>query len=51
MPLEAILVIVLVLILLGVAPIWPYSRTWGPWPSHAAGLLLLILIVLLVLRA
>jgi hypothetical protein len=41
-----ILVVVLVLLLLGVVPAWPYSRGWGYYPSGILGLLLLILLVL-----
>lgn len=51
MPLETILIIILVLVLLGVAPLWPYSRTWGPWPSGAIGLLVVLLLLFLFLRA
>jgi hypothetical protein len=51
MPIETILVIVLVLVLLGVAPVWPYSRSYGYWPSGLIGLLLVVMLVLLFLRA
>jgi len=44
----SIIVILLVLILLGVLPIYPYSTGWGYYPS--AGLLLLIVLLLLLLR-
>ena len=43
-----ILIIILVLLLLGGAPAWPYSRNWGYGPSGIFGLLLVILLVLLV---
>ncbi|HKW90551.1 MAG TPA: DUF3309 family protein [Methylomirabilota bacterium] len=43
-----ILVVILVLILVGSLPTWPYSSGWGPYPSGATGLVLLILIVLLL---
>lgn len=43
-----ILLIVLVLMLLGAAPAWPYSRGWGYYPSGGVGLLLIILIVLML---
>jgi hypothetical protein len=42
----AILIVVLVLLLLGVVPAWPYSRGWGYYPSGILGVLLLILLVL-----
>ena len=41
-----ILVVVLVLMLLGSLPAWPYSTGWGYYPSGGLGLVLLILIVL-----
>jgi hypothetical protein len=44
-----ILVIVLVLLLVGALPTWPYSGGWGYYPSGGLGLVLLILIVLLLL--
>jgi hypothetical protein len=49
MSLGTILLVVLVLILIGVIPSWPHSRSWGYGPSGAVGLLLAILIVLLLL--
>lgn len=42
-----ILIILLVLILVGSLPAWPYSSGWGYYPSGGAGLVLLVLIVLL----
>lgn len=42
-----ILLIVLLLLLLGGLPAWPYSRSWGYGPSGVLGLLLLVLLVLL----
>ena len=47
--LSTILLIVLLLILLGALPIWPYSRGWGYRGSGLAGLLLVILLVALLL--
>ena len=44
-----ILIIILVLLLLGAAPTWPYSRRWGYYPSGTLGLILLIVIILLLL--
>jgi hypothetical protein len=43
-----ILVVVLVLLLLGALPTWPYSGGWGYYPSGGLGLVLLIVIILLV---
>ncbi|MCD2450388.1 DUF3309 domain-containing protein [Methylicorpusculum oleiharenae] len=44
-----ILLIILVLILLGVFPAWPHSRSWGYGPTGGIGLILLILLVLVLL--
>ena len=41
-----ILLIILVLLLIGALPAWPYSSGWGYWPSGGLGLILLILIIL-----
>jgi hypothetical protein len=41
-----ILVIVLLLLLLGAMPAWPYSRGWGYGPSGILGLLLVIILIL-----
>jgi hypothetical protein len=41
-----ILIILLVLLLIGAAPSWPYSRSWGYYPSGLLGLVLLVVIVL-----
>ena len=42
------LLIVLIVLVLGVLPTWPYSGGWGYYPSGGLGLVLLIVIVLLV---
>jgi uncharacterized protein DUF3309 len=47
--LGTILLIVLILLLLGAVPAWPYSRRWGYYPSGGIGLVLLIVILLLLL--
>jgi Protein of unknown function (DUF3309) len=44
-----ILLIILILLLIGALPTWPYSSGWGYYPSGGLGLVLLILIILLVL--
>jgi hypothetical protein len=46
--LGTILIILLVLILLGALPSWPYSRGWGYYPSGGFGLILLIIVILVV---
>jgi Protein of unknown function (DUF3309) len=45
-----ILIIILIILLLGAVPSWPYSRNWGYGPSGGLGLLLVIVIVLLLLK-
>jgi hypothetical protein len=45
-----ILLVIVVLLLLGALPTWPYSASWGYYPSGGLGLLLVIVIVLLVVR-
>jgi hypothetical protein len=47
--LGTILLIVLVLLLLGAFPAWPYSRGWGYGPSGILGLVLLVLVILLLM--
>jgi hypothetical protein len=44
-----IVLIVVILLLIGALPTWPYSRAWGPAPSGLIGLLLVILLVFVVL--
>lgn len=44
-----ILVIILVLLLIGALPTWPYSTGWGYYPSGGLGLVLLIVIILLLM--
>jgi hypothetical protein len=42
---RTVLIILLVLLVLGALPTWPYSASWGYYPSGGLGLLLLILLV------
>jgi Protein of unknown function (DUF3309) len=44
-----ILLVILVLILIGALPAWPYSRGWGYYPSGGIGLVVIVLIVLLLM--
>ena len=44
-----ILLIILVLLLVGALPTWPYSSGWGYYPSGGLGLVLVIILILLVL--
>ena len=43
-----ILIILLILLLIGAVPSWPYSRSWGYYPSGLLGIILLIVIILLL---
>jgi hypothetical protein len=45
---STILLVILILLLLGALPLWPYSSGWGYYPSGGLGLLVVILIILLV---
>lgn len=49
MSLGAILIILLLLMLIGVLPTWPHSRSWGYYPTGGMGLVLIIVLVLLLL--
>lgn len=44
--LRTVLLILLILILLGSLPLWPYSMGWGYYPSGALTLLIIILVIL-----
>ena len=44
-----ILLIILIFILIGAAPVWPYATSWGYGPSGIVGVILVIFIILLLL--
>lgn len=48
MTLGTVLLILIVLVLVGVIPRWPHSRSWGYAPSGVLGVILLIVVVLLL---
>jgi hypothetical protein len=48
MPTSTLLIVLLVLLLVGAVPAWPYSRAWGYYPSGLLGVILLIIILLLL---
>jgi hypothetical protein len=50
MSISTLIIILLVLLLVGALPAWPYSSGWGYYPSGGLGLVLLILIVVALLR-
>jgi hypothetical protein len=43
-----ILLVILILMLLGALPAWPYSRSWGYYPSGGLGLVVVVVLVLLL---
>lgn len=47
--LGTILIVLLILLLLGAIPSWPYSRSWGYGPSGAVGLVVVVVVVLVLL--
>jgi hypothetical protein len=49
MSLGTILLIVLILMLMGAVPAWPYSRSWGYGPSNGLGLVVIVLAVLVLM--
>ena len=44
-----IVLVIVIILLVGLLPTWPYSTGWGYYPSGGLGLILLILIILLLL--
>jgi len=49
MSIGMILLIIVILMLVGVFPTWPHSRSWGYGPSGAVGVIVLIVVVLFVM--
>lgn len=49
MGLGTILLIVLIILLVGAIPSWPYSRDWGYFPTGGIGLILVIVLILVLL--
>ena len=45
---STLLLVILVLLLLGALPTWPYSRSWGYYPSGGLGLVLVVVLVLVL---
>lgn len=46
MSLGTVLLVLLVLVLIGIIPAWPHSRSWGYGPSGIVGVILVILLIL-----
>lgn len=49
MGIGTILLIILIILLIGAVPTWPYSSSWGYYPSGGIGIVLIIVIVLLLM--
>jgi hypothetical protein len=47
---KLVLIVLLVLLLLGALPTWPYSTGWGYYPSGGLGLVLLVVLILALFR-
>ena len=47
--LGTVLLVILILLLLGALPSWPYSRGWGYYPSGGLGLVLIIVLILVLM--
>jgi len=45
-----LIALIVLILLLGVLPTWPYSRGWGYYPSGGLGLILVIVLILLLMR-
>ncbi|HEY3808522.1 MAG TPA: DUF3309 family protein [Steroidobacteraceae bacterium] len=51
MSMRTLLIVILVLLLVGAFPVWPYSSSWGYYPSGGLGALLVILLILVFMGA
>jgi hypothetical protein len=47
---ETVLIVLLLIMLVGALPSWPYSRSWGYYPSGLVGLVLAILVLVLLTK-
>ncbi|MDE2183009.1 MAG: DUF3309 domain-containing protein [Alphaproteobacteria bacterium] len=48
MSIGTILIIILILLLIGAVPSWPYSTGWGYYPSGLLGVVLVVVIILVL---
>ena len=46
---STLLLLLIIVLVIGALPAWPYSRSWGYYPSGLAGLVLVILLIMLLL--
>jgi hypothetical protein len=49
MSLGAIILLILILAIVGVIPVWPYSKSWGPAPSGALAVMLAFILAMVIL--
>jgi hypothetical protein len=49
MSLGTLLIIILILVLIGAIPAWPYSRGWGYGPSGILGVILVVILILVLM--
>ena len=49
MSIGTVLLVILILMLVGAVPHWPYSQAWGYGPSGALGVIVLVIIILLLM--
>jgi hypothetical protein len=49
MTIGTILLIILIVLLIGAVPTWPYSRGWGYWPGGILGIVLIVVLILLLM--
>jgi hypothetical protein len=47
-PISTLVLIILILLLLGAVPAWPYSRNWGYGPSGLLGIVLIVILILVL---
>lgn len=45
-----VLVVLLILLLVGALPVWPFSTSWGPYPSGLLSIVVVVVVVLLLMR-
>jgi len=45
-----VVLIIIILLLLGALPTWPYSHDWGYYPSGGLGIIIVILLIVLLMR-
>jgi Protein of unknown function (DUF3309) len=49
MSLGTVVLIIVIILLIGALPTWPYSGAWGYYPSSGLGLILIIVLILILL--